>query len=309
MRRGSIRWTTALILATCVCEAADPSLWDVAREPRLARDIAALRDAERAFLQARSMAGPSATALLHETVRILERVDAASSPDVRVRFFFGRSLSRIDQDERAVTVLREAIVLAPNHPSVGEARFVLAVALARLGRTHEEIRTYQDWLEHEPSREQRTIGLSNLAEGLMAAGRIEEAVRSYREAIDLAHDNALAHWGLAVALDRSGDPAGAMYEAGIALTYDPDAAELDSPNVFFIPAHDRFWYHALGAMSRARSATSPALQASWWERGALYWQQYLDAAPIDDRWIAVARLRQAYCQKESVKVRPRARGR
>lgn len=294
-----------LSLGTCLCHAADPSLWDAARDPRLARDIAALRDAERSFLQARSLADPSSMALLHETVRILERVDAANSPDARVRFFFGRSLSRIDQDERAVQVLKDAIDFAPHHPSAGEALFVLAVAYARLGRNHEEILTYRAWLEREPSREQRTIGLSNLAEGLMAAGRIDEAVRAYRESLDLAHDNALAHWGLAVALDRSGDPAGAINEASIALTYDPDAAELDSPNVFFIPAHDQFWYHALGAMARAKSATASALQASWWARAALFWQQYLEAAPIDDPWIAVARLRQTYCEKQSAKARPR----
>ena len=292
-----------------LCHAGDPPLWDAARQPRLVRDVRALREAERAFLQARVVGGPGALLLMQEAERILERADAASSPDPRARFFYGRLLGHAGKDERAAKTLRDAIALAPNHPSVGEAMFALAVSLARLGRTQEEIAAYDAWLKREPSREQRAIGLSNQAEAFMVAGRLEDAVRAYRLAVDLAHDNALAHWGLAVALDRSGDPAGAIHEAGVALTYDPDAKELNGPNVFFVPPRDRFWYRALGAMARANSASDVGMRALWWDRATLLWQQYLDASPIDDRWVPIARIRHAFCEQATRDAQLRARSR
>jgi tetratricopeptide (TPR) repeat protein len=297
----------AAMTAGGLCDAGDPPLWDAARQPRLVRDVRALREAERAFLHARVVGGPGALLLMQEAERILERVDAASSPDPRVRFFYGRLLGHAGKDERAVKTLRDAIALAPNHPSVGEAMFALAVSLARLGRPQEEIAAYDAWLKREPSREHRAIGLSNQAEAFMVAGRLDDAVHAYRLAVDLAQDNALAHWGLAVALDRSGDPAGAIHEASVALTFDPDAKELNGPNVFFVPPRDRFWYRALGAMARANSVSDAGMRALWWDRATLLWQQYLDASPIDDRWVPIARIRHAFCEQATRAAQVRAR--
>ncbi len=298
--RISVGTLLAIVLSCSVSRGGEPCLWEAAREPRRSLDVTALRAAEAAYLQAGTSNDPRARRLVLYAVRTLERADAASSPDPRVRFFFGRMLSRVDQDERAVEVLLDAIAFAPHHPSVNEALFALAVCLARLGRSEQEILAYGQWLDREWSREHRAIGLSNLAEAFMAAGRIDEAVRSYRDATVHAHDNALAHWGLAVALDRSGDPAGALEAARAALTYDPDAAQIDSPDVFFVPAHDRFWYHAVGSMARAATLQDIALQRAHWQRAALYWQQYLDVAPLDDRWVPIARLRRSHCEQRAV---------
>jgi tetratricopeptide (TPR) repeat protein len=298
--RTSVGALLAIVLSCNLSHGGEPCLWEAAREPRRSLDVAALRAAEAAYLQAGTSNDQRARRLLLQAVRTLERADAARSPDPRVRFFFGRMLSRLDQDERAVEVLTDAISFAPNHPSVNEALFALAVCLARLGRSEQEILAYGQWLDREWSREQRAIGLSNLAEAFMAAGRIDDAVRSYRDATLHAYDNALAHWGLAVALDRSGDPAGAIEEARTALTYDPHVAQIDSPNVFFVPDHDRFWYHALGSMARAVTVQDLALQKAHWQRAALFWQQYLDVAPLDDRWLPIARLRRRYCDQRAV---------
>ena len=286
--------------------AADPPLWDAARNPRLVRDVRAMREAEDLMLHAHPAGASNST---RDALRILEGVDAATSPDARVRFLFGRLLGRAGRSEHAVLVLRNAIVFAPQHPSVNEAYFALAVSLARLGRHQEEIDVYTVWLEREPSPKSRSIGISNQAEAYMALGNIDEAVRGYREAVVLAHDNALAHWGLAVALDRSGDPAGALHEAGVALTYDPETKELNGSNVFFVPPRDGFWYRALGAMARAKGSSDMALRVQWWERAALLWRQYVDVAPIDDRWVAQARLRLSYCERESRETRARSKPR
>ncbi len=310
--RLSARALLAIVLSCSFAGGGEPCLWDAAREPRRSLDLAALRTAEAAYLQAGTGNDPRARRLLAHAVRTLERANAAHSPDPRVRFFFGRMLGRVDQDERAVQVLTEAISFAPHHPSVNEALFALAVSLARLGRGEQEILAYGRWLDRESSREHRAVGLSNLAEALMAAGRIDEAVRSYRDATAHAHDNALAHWGLAVALDRSGDPTGAIEAARSALTYDPDAAQIDNPNVFFVPAHDRFWYLAVGSMARATAVQDIALQTAHWHRAALYWQQYLDAAPLEDPWVPIARLRRDHCDQRAdalQRTRPQKRGR
>jgi len=266
-----------------------------------------MREAESVLLETHLRGGPRARLMLMEALRTLERIDAPASPDPRVRFLHGRLLQRVGRDVDAVEALRAAIAFAPSHPSVSEAWFSLAVSFARLGRTEEEIRAYDEWLAREPSAKDRAVGYSNQAEGYMAAGKLHEAVRGYRRAVDLAHDNALAHWGLAVALDRSGNPAGALREAAAALTYDPDAKQLGSPNVFFVPARDRFWYRALGAMARAQSAPDDALRSLWWERATLLWQQYLDAAPVDDRWAPIARIRHAFCERATREARSRAR--
>lgn len=303
---STLRAFLLAVIVPATCLAGDPPLWDVAREPRLATDIRALRDAESAFLQARLEGGPRADLLVREAVLALERVDASSSPDPRVRFFYGRLLSRTGQDARAVDVLRDAIAFAPRHPSVAEAMFARAVSLARLGRTGEEVAMYEAWLALEPSAEHRSIGLSNQAEGYMLVGRMEEAVYTYGRAIQLVHDNALAHWGLAVALDRFGDHPGAIREATTALTYDPGAKELNGPNVFFVPEYDRFWYRALGAMARASSTDDPQLSALWWDRATLLWQQFLDAAAVDNRWLPIARLRHAYCEQATKAAKARA---
>jgi tetratricopeptide (TPR) repeat protein len=295
----SVGTLLAIVLSCSLSRGGEPCLWEAAREPRRSLDVAALRAAEAAYLQAGTSNDPRARRLLQHAVRTLDRADAASSPDPRVRFFFGRMLSRVDQDERAVEVLLDAIAFAPHHPSVNEALFALAVSLARLGRSEQEILAYGQWLDREWSREHRAIGLSNLAEAFMAAGRMDEAVRSYRDATAHAHDNALAYWGLAVALDRSGDTVGAIEAARTAMTYDPHAAQIDSPNVFFVPAHDRFWYHAVGSMARAATVQDIALQRAHWQRAALFWQQYLDVAPLDDRWVPIARLRRIHCEQRA----------
>lgn len=304
-RRIRACWTAVAIVCAVRIAFAEPTIWDLAANPRLERDIDALRRAESLLINASAAGEQRTNSPYSEALRILESVGASASPDPRVRFFHARMLSRAGHDQQAVEALRRAIAFAPHHPSVNEAYFALAVSLAKLRRTDEELAVYERWLQLESDREHRAVGLSNQAEAFMVAGRIEEAIAAYRKAIDLAHDNALAHWGLAVALDRAGDPAGSLHQTHIALTYDPDANQLASPAVFFIPAYDVFWYQALGSMARAMHADESALQALWWDRAASLWQRYMDTAAIDDRWRPIARIRFLYCEKSAREAKAR----
>ncbi len=105
----------------------------------------------------------------------------------------------------------------------------------------------------------------NLAEVTMLAGDVEAALASYRAAIgESGHpvSRALAQWGLALALERSGDHDGAIRQAQRALEADPippqhpvfadlhrrhgpfSVLHLDS--VFFEPPYEVHAYEALG---------------------------------------------------------------
>lgn len=288
----------ALLLHVSSASAERPDVWEVAKDPQVALEHLALREAQRSFVQARAIGilSPSGARMLARAKRVLEKAGAADARDPRVKVFYGRVLELLGDDRGAVAVLESAVRAAPSHPDIPDAYFALAVSYARLGRPRDEVLAYDSFLRVETSLEQRAIALSNQAEGHMVLGDLTRSIRTYRSAIDLAHDNALAHWGLAVALDRWGEHAGALAEAGIALTYDRDARQLNGTGVFFVPAYDRFWYRALGAMSRAATADDPSSALPWWERANLLWQQYVDAAPVDDRWLPIAKSRRARCE-------------
>ena len=296
--------TAVLISLSSVFHAGEPGIWDAARDPRRALDLAALRAAEKAFFDQDSRETPGSRNRALAAIDVLMSIDAASSPEPRVRFFYGRMLTRIGEDERAVQTLQRAIDFAPNHPGVDDALFSLAVSFARLGQGNNEELAYKNWLERQWSAADRSIGLSNLAEGFMAAARMEEAVATFRESIANNYDNALAHWGLAVALDRSGDPHGALLEASAALVNDPLASELDNPNVFFVPDFDQHWYRALACMAQATAlGTDHNESRSWpfWQCALKQWHKYIDAAPADNRWMPIALLRLEHCEQRAQK--------
>lgn len=287
---------------------ADTDIWDLAAVPRLSRDLAAYRDAERLFIASlRPGFDQDRRQLLAMAARALERADAVSSPDIRPRALLGRVLSRLaqlsppDQERevliRAARVLEQAIALSPDDPVAVEARFTLAVAWARLGEPLKEVAVYDQLLAREPSRQERAVVMMNQAEAFMVLGDLERSVAGYRGSIRLAGDQPLAFWGLAVALDRNGDNPGAVAAAANALTFDPDASALHDPNVFFMPAHDRFWYDALGAMARARQEKDPELARLWWKAAAAFWGRYREQASDDDRWGVAAESRRKLCER------------
>jgi tetratricopeptide (TPR) repeat protein len=296
-----------LLLCSSHASAERPDVWTIAKDPRVALEQSALRDAQKTLVQARAMGvlSLSGRQMLAGVRRALDRVGAADARDPRLRIFYGRTLEMLGEDRGAVLVLEKVVRETSPHPDAPDAYFALAVCYARLGQPRDEVLAYDAFLEYETSLEQRAVALSNQAEGYMVLGDLPRALHGYRAAIALAHDNALAHWGFAVALDRWGDHAGAIAAAGVALTYDRDGRQLNGTGVFFVPAHDRFWYRAIGAMSRAESADELSNAALWWERATLLWQQYIDAAPVDDRWLPIAKSRFARCESGAREARTR----
>jgi tetratricopeptide (TPR) repeat protein len=266
--------------------------------------------AEEFVLQS-EMIGSSSSAgrgFLRMAVTELRRAKAQEAQDFRPRIFLGRIYEMLGDDRIALELLEPAIAQAGEHPVVIDAHFVAAISCARLGDSRREIEHYDALLRMETSLQNRATALTNQAEAYMLLGEMEQAVDDYREALELIPDAALTHWGLAVALDRSGDPQGATQEAALALGSDPDSRQLMSPNVFFVPAYDRYWYIALGAIAKARAADTSEARVQWWNWSAQMWTQYIDAASASDRWLGLARAHREACQRELQKVQAKAGG-
>jgi tetratricopeptide (TPR) repeat protein len=134
---------------------------------------------------------------------------------------------------------------------------------------------------------------TNLAEVLMADGRLGEAEARYRDAIAVAtatasgdpraltQDLALACYGLAVAFDRDEQPVAAREMMRRALALDPPTAvlkvaALGSGDLFFVPDGEAFYYLGLAASVDGRRAD--AVEA---------FRQFLTRAP-GNRWARFA---------------------
>lgn len=289
--------------------AGSEDIWQRAAVPRLARDRAVYRLVETMLVRLQELppSGGSRAMLLDQAERLLRDARADQSPDIRVRAQYGRVLELLthlgaDDDRqgtlaRSESVLEQTIALDPDHPVAIDARYALAIAYARLGKPRKEIEVYDALLDRETSPERRATVLCNQAEAYMILGELDRAITGYRASVRLGSDNPLPHWGLAVALDRSGDPDQAIAEVNDALRQDPEARQLHGPDVFFVPAYDRFWYDALGAMARARNQKGAPMAALWWKEAEMHWGRYIDAAAPDDRWTRIAHSRSEMCAR------------
>lgn len=182
--------------------------------------------------------------------------------------------------------LRAADPLDPRGFDLGPA---ISHATARLAApAHPEaealylrgIREYELWLKRLDETDVQwmpELGTthSNVAELLMAVGRLGEAIEHYRQATELpGRLPELAWYGLAVAYDRDGQAANARRAMLEALHRDRDLGTLeaadrfgsqaDAGDIYFVPQGDRYYYLALAHHVAGREA--PA---------RVYFQRYL----------------------------------
>jgi tetratricopeptide (TPR) repeat protein len=102
-----------------------------------------------------------------------------------------------------------------------------------------------------PSGEQWLLPY-DLGDSLMALGRLDEAIESYRRAVHAAEHNPMPRYALAVALDRDEQLEKARAELLQALADDPHQEELNRPTYVFLPPADRHYYLALTARARGK---------------------------------------------------------
>ena len=165
-----------------------------------------------------------------------------------------------------------------------------AAAEVEHGRYREAAAAYQASVERGPASADL---YANLAEVLMADGRLTEAQARYRDAVAVAlaeptgerrprsQDLALAYYGLGVALDRGGRATAAREMIARALALDPGGALLNlaatpGSDLFFVPEGDVYYYMGLAAEVDGRPVDAEA-----------DFREFLARRPTD-RWAAGA---------------------
>ena len=168
---------------------------------------------------------------------------------------------------------------------------------------------------------ERGTSVLNLAETEMHLGNMKEAIEGYHEAMRIASRSPsrtlapLALWGLAVALDRSGDRVGADKEALRVLEMQASSGMnglLRSSGVFFFPEYEISWYDGASAIAQARKPTATAAEAArQWKFAEDAFASYVRGAqrrPNEDRWLELAKVRLAAAKVERERAEKR-RGR
>jgi tetratricopeptide (TPR) repeat protein len=305
--RGAWAFASVVLLASAA-EAQDhsPTVWERAASPSRAVADRAHRQVEAlllgAFFQRNEESGAGQDRLAR-AMQLLEQVGAERSADVRLRFDFGHVAYGRSDYQRAALALESALRDAPDHPLATRAYSELGICLAKLGRAEDEIAAYDGYLAREPEKHARALTLYNRGDAHMLLAqhdpaRLAIAIRDYRAALDIEPDLGSAHWGLAIALDRSGDAPGAIAEAKIAIVYDPLEQQISGALVFFVPPYDQYWYEALSAMARAQQLDDAPSSVLLWETAVAKWAAFVAVAASDDRWIPLAKAHLVSSQRQ-----------
>jgi hypothetical protein len=159
--------------------------------------------------------------------------------------------------------------------------------------------------------------MMNMGEAEMRLGHVDDALATFRDVLrrcgelpnsgNVGSTYVLTLWDVAVALDRSGDPAEALDTAANASRMtvidsngNPSTGALlisHDPSVFFVPAWELQWYLAVGESAEARDAKDPRLAAEHWGRAAKHWDAYVERSSAEkgkDLFLVIARARQAH---------------
>ena len=321
MRRAAVALSAVATLLLLGAARADtpPNAWDVAKDPK-ARERYQLHVTVRESIIVNSGTEQLRAAVLERARGMLEDGGAETSPDVRLRFDLGEIYEALSDHRRAVAVLTPAIESAPDHPAAVDAILALAYAHAKLDHPREERDAYLRYLARVTGERSRVTALLNLAEAEMRIGNMPEAVAGYHDAVQAAASlpntmstsktAVLAVWGLAVALDRSGDPAGAATQAKLATQLDHENRIIgDRRDVFFVPEYERFWYFALGAVEHAKQARDAREATRLWAQAESTWSSYVSNAEHSDskdRWLSLARAHRDHARAEKLAANKRA---
>lgn len=306
-------WVAAVVLALAAPARADtpPTVWDRARDPVLAANYDLHVEVQRR-LAARERFDVR-DAQVRAVRALLDAADVEHRGDLRLRLDLATVEFLLQNYERARTLFQAALAEAPNHPAAEEAWLRLAFTCGHLGDHACERRSYAEVLRRTTEEPLRATPLLNLAETEMHLGHLREALDGYREALRISgghlhsvQTSALATWGLAVALDRSGDRVAAEKNARFAIELQhtlPDPNILHSQDVFFVPAYEVHYYDGLGAAAQARATTSPREALPLWRAAERAFGAFVQAADgKGDRWLPIARVRLAQARSERERI-------
>lgn len=185
------------------------------------------------------------------------------------RLFYAKALSLwedrapdgtpLSKTTEAIEQLEALRALDPAYEAQTVA-FELGVLHTRGGDFKRAIAEYSRALRERSEDDRDTTLLGNLAEVTMLGGDLSSALSLYERATSLGEgsDRLLALWGSAVALDRLGESQRALAQARRALDEDRiPLAVLRQSGVFFVPAHELFYYEGLGNLALADREREP----------------------------------------------------
>ncbi len=160
----------------------------------------------------------------------------------------------------------------PLDPRITQILFDRAIMHTKLA-TDDDLRAsivdYETYLDRVDVKNYQNLATTfgNLAESHMMVGDLEEAIDTYKMAVDAEYRTSL-YYGLAVAYDRDGQGVIAreiIRELGQE-RYDKWVEEVLSGETFYVPDGEVYYYHALASDALGHPKES-----------ADYWQLYLDS--------------------------------
>ncbi len=291
------------VLLAAASAAAQPSIWDAARDPKTVVEYQTLVAVER--MMSRTADDDFDPIMARDfnrgAIAMMEMTGGEKLSDPRLGFILGDLLSdsSVGRDDAAGRMLEQALRRAPDSPLAGRGWFNLAIVSARKSNPKREREAYTQALQLVWDPGFRANIYMNRGESSMVLGDLDAAVIDYRRAIRLAPGPelaALAYYGLGITLERSGDLPAALDAMRTART--TFAPAIDMPSVFFVPAYDIYYYKALSEMSAARDGKNQREVALHLFLAADHWEKYLEEAePDKHRWAANAKLNLSNVEK------------
>jgi tetratricopeptide (TPR) repeat protein len=280
----------ALSCAAQAADAAEPTLWQRAREPGVALRYKARVRAEQLFEHASDARADAQLMrdLSMGSVALME-LSGGARRDPWQAVLLGRVLldAQPGREREAIALIESGVQRLPDSDFKRASLFDVGLGAMLSGDLEHANRAFTAALSLAWDPDYRASIHRNRGKVRMLAGRLSEAVSDFRAAVQLARGvevMALAHFGLGVALERSGDyPQGLQEVArGVAVRLPvppyPSDSVLDLPSLRWFPEYDVHYFRALGAMSEAASADSREVEKDRYEVALESWDQYLPAA-------------------------------
>jgi tetratricopeptide (TPR) repeat protein len=321
MRRVVLLALAALATAAPAA-AAEPTVWQRVTRPGFRHEARARLRAEQLFDQASEASAD--VELLRElslgSAALLE-LSGAARRDPWQAVLLGRVLldARPGRERQAVQLIEAGVAELPASDFKRASLFDLGLAALLIGEMERSERAFTAALALAWDPDYRARIHRNRSKVRMLSGRLPEAVSDARVAVRLARGAeliALSHFGLGVALERSGDyPQGMEHVAlGVAvrLAVPPYQSEsvLDLPTLRWVPEYDVHYYRALAAMTEATAAGEDEQGAiDGYESALSDWEQYLAAATLQkDRFVVNARRHEQRCREQLARLHKRRAG-
>lgn len=142
-------------------------------------------------------------------------VERKLAENVRAKVARAASLAEQGHKTEAIRLLEDLLPQGSNEPSLF---YNLGLAYEEVGRIEDALRSYRRALELEPDMVAAHINSGSI---LLSRKKFDEAVQQFRKAIDVNPLEVAAHYNLAIALQEKGDTEGVERELRTVVVIDP----------------------------------------------------------------------------------------